>query len=222
VKAGEEGDIRSDTGRAEAFSDAILAIIITLLVLDLRVPDVDPGHLLSGLLGQWPGYVAYVASYAYVAVVWLNHKAAFRRIREIDSGLHWANILVLFSTALLPFSTAVISRALQENNQPDQRVAVALYALVGALLCTSWLVLFHYLARHPELVAEHVDRRFFPAERLRALLGTVGYALAGVLGYLVAPFLALAIFVVLPLFYAMTSSGLHQLRSVTRRLSAGR
>ncbi len=82
----EDGGVRSDTGRAEAFSDAILAIVITLLVLDLRVPDMKPGHLLSGLLAQWPGYVAYVASYLYVAVVWLNHKAAFGRIRRRRSA----------------------------------------------------------------------------------------------------------------------------------------
>jgi uncharacterized membrane protein len=56
-----------------------------------------------------------------VAAVWLNHKAAFKRIRQIDRGLHWANLLVLFSTALLPFPTAVVSRALQEHDQPDQR-----------------------------------------------------------------------------------------------------
>ncbi|GAA2324945.1 hypothetical protein GCM10010149_92950 [Nonomuraea roseoviolacea subsp. roseoviolacea] len=75
---------RSDTSRAVAFSDAVFAIVITLLVLDLRVPEVPPGHLLSGLLGQWPSYAAYLASYTYVAVVWLNHKGAFNRVKESD------------------------------------------------------------------------------------------------------------------------------------------
>ncbi|MEV2237910.1 TMEM175 family protein, partial [Micromonospora sp. NPDC049891] len=82
---------RSDTSRAIAFSDAVLAIIITLLVVDLRVPEVPPGRLLFGLLEQWPGYAAYLASYAYVAVVWLNHKSTFNRIKESDRGLHWVN-----------------------------------------------------------------------------------------------------------------------------------
>jgi uncharacterized membrane protein len=103
---------RSDAGRTEAFSDGVLAIVITLLVLDLRVPRARPGHLLAGLLAQWPSYAAYVASYLYVAVVWLNHRATFQRVGTADRGLHWANFFVLFATALLPFPTIVLSDAL--------------------------------------------------------------------------------------------------------------
>jgi uncharacterized membrane protein len=79
----------SDTARVEAFSDGVFAIIITLLVLDLRKPEVGPGQLLSGLLQQWPTYLAYVTSFLYVGVVWQNHRAAFNRICLIDRGLHW-------------------------------------------------------------------------------------------------------------------------------------
>ncbi|MBQ0906969.1 TMEM175 family protein [Micromonospora saelicesensis] len=53
------------------------------------MPDVEPGHLLSGLLDQWLSYAAYVPSYLYVAVVWLNHKAAFNRLRQTDRRLRW-------------------------------------------------------------------------------------------------------------------------------------
>jgi uncharacterized membrane protein len=77
-------------------------------------------------LQQWPTYLAYVTSYLYVGVVWLNHKAEFRRIRWIDRGLHWVNIGVLFTTALLPFATAVMADAVQEGNQDDERTAVGL------------------------------------------------------------------------------------------------
>ena len=199
---------RSDTSRAIAFSDGVFAIIITLLVLDLRVPDVPPGRLLSGLLEQWPSYVAYLASYTYVAIVWLNHKSAFNCVKESDRGLHWVNLVVLFTTALLPFPTAVVSHALQANDQQDQRVAVAFYALIGALLCASWLAFFHYLARHDDLLEDDVSERHFPVERVRALVGVILYAAAGLIGYVVAPLAGLVIFVVLPAFYAVTSSGL--------------
>ncbi|MFI6244518.1 TMEM175 family protein [Micromonospora sp. NPDC050795] len=201
-----------------AFSDAIFAIIITLLVLDLRVPDVPPGRLLSGLLEQWPSYAAYLASYSYVAVVWLNHKAAFNRIQQVDRGLHWMNLFVLFSTALLPFPTAVVSDALQEHNNTDQRVAVAFYALIGALLCATWLAFYHYLAKNPDLLKDQARGGFFPVERLRALVGVVLYVLAGLVGYLVAPLIGLAIFVLLPVFYAITSAGLYH-SPVTRRIT---
>ncbi|MEU7754883.1 TMEM175 family protein [Micromonospora sp. NPDC049101] len=201
-----------------AFSDAIFAIIITLLVLDLGIPDVPPGRLLSGLLSQWPSYVAYLASYSYVAVVWLNHKAAFNRIQQVDRGLHWVNLFVLFSTALLPFPTIVVSHALQEHNTADQRVAVAFYALIGAFLCATWLAFYHYLARNPDLLKEQVRDGFFRVERVRALTGVVLYLLAGLVGYLVAPLIGLAIFPLLPVFYAITSAGLYQLR-ITRRIT---
>ncbi|WNM39252.1 TMEM175 family protein [Micromonospora halotolerans] len=218
--SGPEMDLgtRSDTSRAVAFSDAIFAIIITLLVLDLRVPDVPPGRLLSGLLHQWPSYVAYLASYSYVAVVWLNHKAAFNRIQQADRGLHWRNLFVLFTTALLPFPTIVVSHALQEHDNADQRVAIAFYALIGALLCATWLAFYHYLARHPDLLKEQVKDAFFRVERLRALAGVVLYVLAGVVGYLVAPLVGLAIFLLLPVFYAVTSAGLYQF-PMTRRIT---
>ncbi|MGI5152252.1 TMEM175 family protein [Plantactinospora sp. CA-294935] len=212
---------RTDTVRAEGFSDAVLAIVITLLVLDLRVPEVEPGQLLSGLLDQWPSYAAYVASYLYIAVVWLNHKATFSRIRQADRGLHWMNLLVLFSTALLPFPTAVFSRALQEHDVADQRVATALYALVGALLCASWLAFFHYLARHRDLLVDGVDERFFPGERLRALIGVLLYAVGGLLGVLVTPLAGLVIFIVLPPFYGVTSAGLYSSRLVPAGRSRG-
>ncbi|MGW4464978.1 TMEM175 family protein [Micromonospora sp. NPDC004704] len=214
----DDAGVRSDTTRAEGFSDGVLAIIITLLVLDLRVPQVESGHLLSGLLAQWPAYGAYFASYVYVAVVWLNHKATFNRIRTADRGLHWANLFVLFTTALLPFPTAVVSHALQEHNQQDQRVAVAFYALVGALVCASWLVFFHYLTRHRELLEDGVHDRLYPAERLRALIGIILYVIAGLLGYLVAPIAGLGIFLLLPVFYGVTSAGLYYAPPFARRL----
>lgn len=204
----------ADTSRAVAFSDGIFAIIITLLVLDLQPPEAEPGQLLSGLLRQWPTYLAYLTSYLYVAVVWLNHKGAFRRIRSTDRGLHWVNFGVLFTTALLPFPTAVISATIREGNLADEQTAVALYALIGALLCASWLAFYHYLSQHPELVEENAEERHFHRDRTKAIFGIVLYTAAGVLGYLTSPLVGLIIFLILPVFYALTSEGIYKLPAV--------
>ena len=206
----------SDTGRAEAFSDGVLAVVITLLVLEFGVPESEPGRLLSGLWRQWPLYLATVTSYLYVGVVWTNHKAAFRRIRAMDRGLHWANLGVLFATSLVPFPTAVVAAALRAGNATDERTTVGLYALIGVLLCASWLVFYHYLGRHPDLAEAGVHEEYFPRERTRAWIGCTLYAVAGVAG-LFAPPVALVIFFALPVFYGITSEGLFEFAGVRRR-----
>ncbi|MDR6987460.1 putative membrane protein [Paenarthrobacter nitroguajacolicus] len=198
---------RSDTSRAEAFSDAVIAIVITLLILELTPPETEPGGLLAGLLGQWPTYLAYAASYLYLAVIWLNHKAAFSRIREMDVSLQWANLGILATIALLPWPTAVIIDTAKTGDLADERVAVALYAIIGALLCLSWLVFFSHLARHPELTEEEVEDSFFARERPRALAGVVLYLAAGAAGVLIHPLVSSVIFVILPVFYGLTSHG---------------
>ncbi|ADU08812.1 TMEM175 family protein [Micromonospora aurantiaca] len=211
---GDTGDagILPDTGRAIGFSDAVFAIVITLLVLDLRVPETAPGGMLRALLDQWPVYLAYVTSYLYVAVNWLNHKGTFHRVRCADRGLHWANLGVLFSVALLPFVTALVSRAVEEGDVFDERVAVSAYALVGVILSITWLWLYHYLSRHRELLEPHVPARFFEAERVRALLGVLAYAIAGLVGALLSVPAALVVLLLLPLFYGLSSNGFYDLR----------
>lgn len=199
---------RSDKGRTESFSDGVLSVFITLMVLDLRPPEAEPGGLLAALIKQWPAYLAYLSSYLYIAVIWLNHKAAFKRIRVIDHGLHWANVGMLFATALLPFATAILAGALRRDDPTDVRTAVALYALVGSLLCASWLRLYHYLSQHPELIAQGYEARFFARERRRAAGGIAIYIVAGALGYQVAPLLAMGIFLAVPVFLDLTHEGL--------------
>jgi uncharacterized membrane protein len=208
----------SDTGRVEAFSDGVYAIIITLLVLDLGVPEVPPGQLRQGLLDQWPAYVAYVVSFLYVGIVWQTHHAAFTRIRYVDRGLHWWNLAILFTSALLPFPTAVMSYAIQRGAMAtDARTAVALYALVGALLCTSWYWFVRYLATHAHLLEEESEAQFFRQQCGRVSLGIALYLVAGVLGVVVSPVVALIVFFVIPALWGVTSQGLAELHEAIRR-----
>jgi uncharacterized membrane protein len=210
----------SDTDRLEAFSDGVLAITITVLVFDIVRPDYVPGHLLEKLLAQWANYVSFLASFLYVGIIWLNHRAVFSRVRYCNRSLHLANLILLLTSGLIPFPTAVLSSALQTGSQFDAIVAVELYAAIGGLMCLSWLLVFHVLSINPHLLEAHVEPTCFPQERHRALAGCVLYALAGVTGWLYSPTLALVIFLALPAFYGITSEGLIETRAgLLRRLA---
>ena len=213
----------SDTDRLEAFSDGVLSITITLLVFDIIRPDYVPGHLFEKLLAQWPNYLAFLASFFYVGIIWLNHRSVFSRVRYCNRSLHLANLILLLTSALIPFPTAILSAALQTDSARDATVAVEFYAAIGGLMCLSWLLLFHVLSINPHLLEAHVEPTFFPQERHRGLLGFVLYALAGMTGWLYSPTLALMIFLALPVFYGITSEGLIETRAgLLRRLDARR
>jgi uncharacterized membrane protein len=136
----------SDPDRLEAFSDGVLSITITLLVFDIVRPEYESGHLLQKLQAQWPNYIAFLASFFYVGIIWLNHRAVFSRVRYCSRSLHVANLLLLLTSGLIPFPTAVLSTALQHGSPVDATTAAVLYAAVGCLMCLSWLFVFHVLS----------------------------------------------------------------------------
>jgi uncharacterized membrane protein len=96
------GDVPLSPGRLEAFSDGVIAIILTIMVLELKVPvSADPKMLLH----EWPIFISYVISYFYVAVYWINHHHLFHRVKHVDLPILWANVALLFFLSLVPFFT---------------------------------------------------------------------------------------------------------------------
>ena len=90
-------------GRLEAFSDGVFAIAITLLVLDIHMPDPGTTADLAQQLGsQWPSYVAYGVSFLTIGIIWINHHAMLRRIKTIDHEILILNLLLLLCVGLLP------------------------------------------------------------------------------------------------------------------------
>ncbi len=204
---------RADTARLEAFSDGVFAIAVTILVLELKDPVHRPGGLAHALAEQWPAYLGYLASFSYVGVIWLNHHQAFVRVRTVDRGMQGANLLLLFTTAALAFPTGVLSDALQESvTGDDARTAVALYALVGAAMCVSWLLIYGHLRRRPALLDPAVEADYVRHGQLRSAMGVAAYLLAALIGWLFTPLAALAVFILLPIFYFVTSEGIPNLR----------
>jgi uncharacterized membrane protein len=201
--AGRSLERLSASSRVEAFSDGVLAIAVTLLVLDLKVPDDAGWH---ALVRQWPAYVAYLASFAYIGVIWVNHHYLFTRIRVVDSGLLWRNLVLLFAASSLPFPTAVVSSSFQRGSDASRTSGLVLYASVAALAVASWLALFHHLSGHPELLRHSAHALFFAAERGRAWLGLIVYAICAGVAF-VSPIAALVLALLVPGFYAVTSRG---------------
>ncbi|MGH7685882.1 MAG: TMEM175 family protein [Candidatus Dormibacteria bacterium] len=207
---------RRDTTRVEAFSDGVFAVAITLLVLNLVVPPHLPGGLLHALGELWPAYLAYLASFLFVGVSWVNHHGVFRRLRSVDRGLCWVNLGILITVVPTPFPTAVLANALRDGNAVDSGTAAAFYGFVFATDAVAWFCFLTYAGRHPHLLHRESDGRLLRLDGLRGLLGIVSYGAAGLLGYLVSPLVALIIYVLLPIFYALTSEGLQGLPGFVR------
>ena len=89
-------------GRLEAFSDGVFAIIITIMVLELKVPH---GAELSDLAGLGPIFLSYVLSFTYVGIYWNNHHHFFHAVKKVNGKILWANMFLLFWLSLMPFST---------------------------------------------------------------------------------------------------------------------
>ena len=96
---------RAGVARVEAFSDGVLAIIVTIMVLELHAPE-ESG--LAALLHLWPTFIAYILSYSFVAIYWVNHHRLFSHATVVTNGLLWSNIALLFALSLVPFSTSYL------------------------------------------------------------------------------------------------------------------
>jgi uncharacterized membrane protein len=131
---------RWQTGRIEAFSDGVLAIAITLLVLELSVPEESFNDLWAGILEQWPSYLAYVTSFLTIGVIWFIHHGMFRRLAFADAMVTRLNLILLMLVALLPYPTKLMAEAI--NNSESERAAVIFYGFVllsiSALLSVIW------------------------------------------------------------------------------------
>ena len=123
-------------GRLEAFSDGVLAIIITIMVLELKVPHEPTLHALVGLL---PVFLSYVLSFIYVGIYWNNHHHLFQAVAHVKGGVLWANLHLLFWLSLLPF----VTRWMGENH--FEPVPVAMYGAVLLLAAFAYYLLVRSL-----------------------------------------------------------------------------
>jgi len=148
----------SETGRTEAFSDGVLAIAITLLVLDLRVPLAETlhGSLAKELAHDWPAYAAYVTSFLVIGIIWVNHHGVFELVGRVDRVTLFLNLLLLMTVVAIPFTTALMSEYLRAEDH-NARTAALVYSFVMLVMSLAFASLYTHVARRPALLADGVD-----------------------------------------------------------------
>jgi uncharacterized membrane protein len=190
------------TSRLEAFSDGVIAIAITLLVLEIHVPETGgPDSLGHQLADQWPSYAAYVVSFVTIGIIWVNHHAMVSRIRKTNHTVLILNLFLLMSIAILPFTTDLVAEYLRESD--GEHLAAAIYSgsllLMGlAFYAMQWYTLNGEGGELLGVELSEVDRR---AIKQRNALGLVPYAVATAVAPLSA-YLTLAICAAVAAFYA--------------------
>ena len=186
------------TGRAEAFSDGVFAIAITLLVLSLKLSG--NGSVKDQLLAAWPQYFAYVVSFLTIGIMWMNHHTILAHVQRVDRPLLVINLLLLMGVVVIPFPTILVAQHLTDTGG-NANAAVVTYGLVMIAISLGFAGLWIYVATRATALGAAV-----PPEALRQSIpgftgGLIAYVLATLIGAFFSPLAALIIFGLLAVYY---------------------
>lgn len=188
--------------RLSAFSDGVFAVAVTLLVLEVHVPQVDGADLsaalLRGLLAQAPKFFSYALSFMIICIWWVAHHHLLHLAQRADRGLLWLNCLFLMCLAFVPFPTAMM------GDYPHERVAVMCYGVVTTLTGVCFACMRGYVFYVGRLVDDSLDRAAMRGAMFKSAMNPVLHSLAVLLA-LVDTRLALALYTMLPLTFIVPS-----------------
>jgi uncharacterized membrane protein len=184
-----------DPGRVLTLTDGVFAIIMTLLVLDIHVPQLlGNEHLSSALLQVWPTLLVFVISFVLTGMYWVAHRDMFTLVHGVDRGLVWLNILFMLPVALVPFAASLLG---EYSHDP---LAIQLYGLLLVLISLMRLLLWYYIGTRRHLLIEHVDRRTLLTGIATAIIPAILYIVSILLAGF-APYVSLGIYAGVPLLY---------------------
>ena len=143
------------SNRLEAFSDGVFAVALTLLIFNIKVPDVAQGHLYKALSHNWPSYFAFLVSFFSIGVCWVNHHSIFDRVAIVDRKLLYVNLALLLGIVLIPFSTSLAAAWYRQGT--DSKSAVAIYCAIWVYTSVMYVTILRHLLDHEHL-AVNVSR----------------------------------------------------------------
>jgi uncharacterized membrane protein len=188
-----------ETRRAEAFSDGVFAVAITVLVFGLLPIGAGP-RVGPALLHAWPQYVAYVVSFLTIGIMWLNHHALMGSLRIVDRSLLVINLFLLMGVVAVPWPTALVAEHLNGPVAGGGGSATILYGVVLFAVLAAYAVMWLYIGRNAAKIARDPGR---PPTRLKSAAFTVGlggYALGAVVA-IFSPGAAVAIYGLVAIYY---------------------
>lgn len=173
-----------ETNRVEAFSDGVFAIAITLLILEIKVPDFDkivsPEKLLFSLVDLWPSYFAFLLSFIAILIMWINHHGFFKYIHNIDPKFLFANGFLLLMVTFVPFPTAVLAKYF---NTPAANIASAFYCGTFVLIGSAYNLLWFTSAYKRRLIKPDISDKLIIKIRNAYWFGIVMYLISFILSY---------------------------------------
>lgn len=204
VAGSSEGVEERGTGRLEAFSDGVFAIAVTLLVLDIKVPDVEgqPGSsvLTDALWQQWPSYAGYALSFITIGIVWANHHRVYASIARVNHSFLLLNVVYLMLVGVFPFPTALLSKYFEDVDK--QGAATEVYMGLAMLISVVHTLAWRYASGPGHLLKEGVSRRWVAGVTMRNVVGTSMFGLCFGLAF-VSVYASLGVFCLMVLFYLL-------------------
>jgi uncharacterized membrane protein len=189
-----QGELRLN--RIEAFTDGVFAIIVTLLVLELKVPALhnprSAGELAGRLIELLPQFLSWLISFVIVCKFWLNHHHIFGLARHADYSLVWLNVIFLMCQSFIPFPTALM------GEHATNPLAVSFFGCVMAINTIAFIAMHRYILRHllkPELADAQA-----PHIILKSFVGVVSYLIGAACAWYKVD-VAFAVYVLTPLFF---------------------
>jgi uncharacterized membrane protein len=185
----EKKDLIFSKGRLEALTDGVFAIIMTILVFNISVPelilfaegDYASERLSTRFADLWPDFLAYVISFSTLGAFWVAHHRIFRWIVYVDRPLIWINISFLMIIGLVPFSTTLLTQYMDSQNSI---FAFSFNAILAGLLI---YIIYYYVKRNPELVDKSVQALIERSSSRRILATTLTYSVAIIFSFIYLP-----------------------------------
>lgn len=191
--------LRRATSRMDAFSDGVFAIAITILVLEISVPEGSSEDLLGAILDQWPSYVAYVVSFATIGAVWLKHTVVTDLMANADQAFMRLNLGLLMLVSFVPFPTTLVAENLHSGGEGAERVAVLFLGIVLFAMSGLIALMWRYAVRadlvDPEIPADDVHAA------TKLLAPSLGFYVVALIVAVFAPQVAVLIMLIAALLF---------------------